>query len=345
MNRQLNIAVTGLNATDNPGPGIPIIRSLKESTFFSAKIIGLSYELLEPGIFMYDAIDKCYQIPYPQFGCNALLDRIKEINQKEKIDVIIPCLDAELKSFIYIEKELQELGIRMYIPTFQQFEERQKFNLENFCSKIGMHTPKTYTINRVEELNTLKESFPIVVKGKFYEANICFSLEDMQKAYYKMAAKWGTPVIVQEFIEGTEFNVTGCGDGKGGILSNVAMRKMLITDKGKAWAGITICNDAILGLAANFCEKTKWKGGFELELIKDKNDHIYILEINPRIPAWVYLATGVGHNIPEQTVLMAMGEKAEKKSGYAAGKMFVRYSWDMLVDQNDFCNYSLNKER
>lgn len=345
MNRHLTIAVTGLNATDNPGPGIPIIRSLKASTLFSSKIIGLSYELLEPGIFMYDTVDKCYQIPYPQFGSDALLERLKEINAKEKIDVIIPCLDAELKSFIYLEKELDKLGIKMCIPSLQQFEERQKFNLKSFCSKTGMHTPSTQIINSTSEINGIKYTYPVVVKGKFYEAAICRNLDETQNAYYKMAAKWGLPVIVQEFIDGTEFNVTGCGDGKGDILSNVAMRKMQITEKGKAWSGITINNERILALATRFCQETKWKGGFELELIKDKNDHIYILEINPRIPAWIYLATGVGHNIPEQTVLLALGEKPEKKTQYSAGKMFVRFSWDMLIDQKDYCKFLLNKER
>ena len=345
MNRHLTIAVTGLNATDNPGPGIPIIRSLKASTLFSSKIIGLSYELLDPGIFMYDIVDKCYQIPYPQFGSHALMERLKEINAKEKIDVIIPCLDAELKSFIYLETELERLGIKMCIPSLQQFEERQKFNLKSFCSKTGMLTPTTQIINSTTEINGLKNSYPIVVKGKFYEATICRNLDETQNAYYKMAAKWGLPVIVQEFIEGTEFNVTGCGDGNGDILSNVAMRKMQITEKGKAWSGITINNERILALATRFCQETKWKGGFELELIKDKNDHIYILEINPRIPAWIYLATGVGQNIPEQTVLLAIGEKPEKKTQYSAGKMFVRFSWDMLIDQKDYCKYSLNKER
>ena len=33
MKNEITIAITGLNATDNPGPGVPVIRSLKESQF------------------------------------------------------------------------------------------------------------------------------------------------------------------------------------------------------------------------------------------------------------------------------------------------------------------------
>ncbi len=34
-------------------------------------------------------------------------------------------------------------------------------------------------------------------------------------------------------------------------------------------------------------------------------------EINPRIPAWVYLAVGAGQNIPEALVNLALGKKVE----------------------------------
>ena len=39
-----HIAVTGLNAIDSPGPGIAVIRMLREAKRFKVRIIGLSYE-------------------------------------------------------------------------------------------------------------------------------------------------------------------------------------------------------------------------------------------------------------------------------------------------------------
>ncbi len=62
---KINVAVTGLNAIDSPGPGVPVIRALRDSKLFDVKIIGLSYESLEPGIYMHDIVDKTYQIPLP----------------------------------------------------------------------------------------------------------------------------------------------------------------------------------------------------------------------------------------------------------------------------------------
>ena len=79
----------------------------------------------------------------------------------------------------------------------------------------------------------------------------------------------GLPVIVQEYIKGTEVNVIALGDGLGNLIAAVPMRKQYITDKGKAWGGITIDDKAMLELARKIISQTKWKGGLELELIKN----------------------------------------------------------------------------
>ncbi len=49
--QKITIAVTGLNNTDNPGPGVPVIRGAKDSKEFDIRVFGLVYENLEPGIY------------------------------------------------------------------------------------------------------------------------------------------------------------------------------------------------------------------------------------------------------------------------------------------------------
>jgi carbamoyl-phosphate synthase large subunit len=122
------------------------------------------------------------------------------------------------------------------------------------------------------------------------------------------------------------------------------MRKQYITDKGKAWGGISIADETMLEMTRKFLKNTNWRGGFELELMKDKNGELFLLEINPRLPAWIYLAVGVGQNIPEALVNLAMGEKVEPFTGYEVGKMFIRYAWDMIVDREEFEKISLTGE-
>ena len=347
MNKpKYTIGVTGLNAIDNPGPGVPVIRALREAASFDVRIIGFSYEALEPGIYMEGIADKVYQLPYPSIGTEDLYDRLVEIQQIENIDVIIPNFDAELFSFIKLEPKLKKLGIKLFLPTLKQFEEREKINLTEFGEKYGINVPDSkavHTLSKAKEESEDMET-PFLVKGKFYDATVVYNDEQLTTAFNKISAKWGTPIILQEFVHGVEYNITGLGDGKGNTMAAVPMRKQYITEIGKAWGGIAVADQKMLDLTNDFISKTKWKGGFELELMKTKDGKFHLLEINPRIPAWIYFAVGVGQNIPESLVNLAMGNKVEPYDSYEVGKMFIRYSWDMMVDLKDFEKISTTGE-
>lgn len=346
MNKKpITIAVTGLNNIDSPGPGIPVIRALRESTFFEPRIIGLAYEKLEPGIFMHELVDKTYMVSYPSEGSDALIERVLEIHRKEKIDVLIPNFDAELYAFMKSAEVLKKAGIATFLPTVAQFEERHKSNLPEYGEKYGLDIPKSQPVGTLEELEkAIKEyDFPVMIKGKYYDAYIAQNLAQAQNYFFKISAKWGTPVIVQEYIIGTELNVTALGDGEGNTTGAVAMRKTYITDKGKAWGGITIDEPRLIEITDRVMQQTRWRGGMEIEMIKS-NDKIYIIEINPRIPAWVYLAVGAGQNHPEALVKLALGMKVEPFSTYEVGKMFVRYSYDMIVSIKELEKLTINGE-
>jgi carbamoyl-phosphate synthase large subunit len=344
--RKVTVAVTGLNNIDSPGPGIPVIRGIRESKVFEVRIIGLAYEHLEPGIYMSDLVDKTYMIPYPAEGKDALFHRLLEIHKKEKIDVIIPNFDAELFSFIKLEKKLGEIGIKTYLPTLEQFEERNKSNLPAYGEKYGVNVPTGTEVFSISDLsNTLKSmNYPVMIKGKYYDAYAANSMEQAVTFFSNMSAKWGFPVIVQEFIKGTEVNVIALGDGNGNLIAAVPMRKQYITEKGKAWGGITIEDPTLLNLAKKIISQTKWRGGMELELIRSSDNKLYLLEINPRIPAWVYLAVGAGQNIPEALLKLTMGIEVIPFTRYDVGKMFVRYSYDMIVDLELFSRLTTTGE-
>ncbi|NCA20570.1 MAG: ATP-grasp domain-containing protein [Crocinitomicaceae bacterium] len=337
--RKITVAVSGLNNIDSPGPGIPVIRALKESEFFDVRIIGLSYENLEPGLYMRDLVDKSYSIPLPSSGTSTLLERLRYIHDVEAIDVIIPNFDAELHSFIKLANQLKaDFGIETCLPTQEQFESRHKSVLYNFGVENEVKVPFSKMIFTPQEINSLKNEFtyPLVIKGKYYDASIAATPEQAVNYFHKISAKWGLPIIVQEFVSGNEVNVTAIGDGKGNCIGAVPMRKLYITDKGKAWAGVSLADENLIEITNRVISNSKWKGGCELEFIKSKDGEYYLLEMNPRFPAWVYLAVGCGQNHPEALVRMALGEDVEPFDSYDIGKLFVRYSFDQIVDLKDF---------
>jgi len=342
--RPVTIAVTGLNNIDSPGPGIPVIRSIRESKMFEPRVIGLAYENLEPGIYMHHLVDKTYMVPYPSQGSDALIERVLEIHRSEHFDVLIPNFDAELHAFIKSAPLLRSEGIATMLPTMAQFEERHKSNLPEFGKKYGVNIPRSVPVSNTREMEDAanKYKFPIMVKGKYYDAYIARNMHEAEAFFFKVSAKWGYPVIIQEFIEGTELNVVALGDGTGTTVGAVPMRKTYITDKGKAWGGITIEEPRLLEITRKIIRQTKWRGGMELEMIKSSDGTLYIIEINPRIPAWVYLATGAGQNQPEALLKLALGMETAPFTDYEVGKMFIRYSYDLIIGIKEFEQLTMN---
>jgi len=113
-NKKLSIAVSGLNVTDNPGPGVSVIRSIRDSLEFDGIITGLAFDPLDPGIYMRGICDNVFLMPYPSQGSDHLLERIKEIHSKIPLDVIIPTLDSELDAYLRISGELEKMGIKSF---------------------------------------------------------------------------------------------------------------------------------------------------------------------------------------------------------------------------------------
>lgn len=346
MKRKLVIAITALNAIDSPGPGVAVIRAIRECKDFQVRIIGLSYEALEPGLYMHDLVDKTYQIPYPTGGTDSLISRLEYIHEEEKLDLIIPNFDAELFSFIKLKDKLKSMGIQTFLPDLKHFEARDKIKLFEFGKQNGFLVPKDKVIYELRELKKMEDEleYPIVVKGKFYDAVVARNFDQVEKAFLKIQAKWGLPIIIQDFIKGTEINIAALGDGEGNAISIIPMRKLYITDKGKAWAGITLEDDKLIELARKFVEKTTWRGGCELEVMLTDDGKPYIMEVNPRFPAWIYLTAAAGQNQPASLVKMAMGEKVEPFTEYEVGKIFIRYAWDLITDIKEFQTISGNGE-
>lgn len=335
--RPLNIAVTGLNATDNPGPGVAVIRALRASPDFKGRIIGLAYDALEPGIYARDLVDDVFIVPYPSQGVEALLARLRAIDAKVGIDVLIPTLDAELDAFIALGPHLRELGIGTFLPSRAQLAVRAKSHLAELGRQTGINVPKTKVLTSLAELYRVHEEipYPFFVKGPYYGATLARSIDDATKAFTAAEASWGLPIIVQAHVAGEEFDVVAVGDGRGGLVGAVPMKKLSLTDKGKGWAGITVKDPALLDAAARFVAKTRWRGPCEVEVIKDRAGELHLLEVNPRFPAWVYLSAGAGQNLPWAVACLAAGRPVALDD-YRVGTMFVRISLDQIADLSVF---------
>lgn len=329
----LAIGVSGINAVDNPGPGVPVARSLKEDADLRARIVGLAYDAMEPGLYLDWVVDKSFLLPYPSGDGEALFTRLLDIRSRHGLDLVIPNLDAELPFYIQRADALAKHGIRTFLPTLDQFKLRGKDRLQDIAERIGLALPRTRVIHSLGQLMTAVDELglPVMVKGSFYKAYRCATPSEAVAHFHDLVAEWGYPVIVQQVVAGDELNVVGLGDGEGGSLGQVAIKKLSVTALGKIWTGVTVHHAAMLAATERFVREFRWRGPFELECIV-QGDRVYLIEVNPRFPAWVYFSTGVGLNLPARLARRCLGRPVPPAPDYAAGKLFVRYTYEVVTD-------------
>jgi len=334
------VGVSGINAGDNPGPGAGIARSLKEDGLLAAagtrvRVVGLAYDALEPGIYMDWLFDSSFTLPYPSSGGDDFLHRILEIRAAGGLNWIIPNLDLELPLYIKYADELQAAGIRTFLPSMRQFRLRGKDKLPEAAATIGVDVPETFVVTNDDELHAACDrlGFPVVVKGAFYQAYTAYTPHEAAIKFRAIAAEWGYPVIVQERVAGEELNLVGVGDGRGELLGAVAMKKTSTTSLGKVWSAVSLKNELLTTAAERFVAGLKWRGPFEMECILDpRSERLCLIEINPRFPAWSYFATGLGVNLPARMIRAVAGLPLGPRPDYEAGRMFMRYTGELVTD-------------
>jgi len=336
----ITVAITGMNArADNPGPGVAVARCLRDAQEFTGRIIGLGYDALDPGLYLREYCDSAYLLPYPSAGDEAFMTSLRAIHQEEKIDVILPCLDAELPGMVRLTPQLHEMGIRYLLPTPEQLRLRNKDRLPELARHAGIHCPEIKTVTHSGFFYQCQEegwSYPMVVKGLFYGAHIVHNADQAADAFREIAAQWGYPVLVQRLVEGEEYNLTAVCDGSGNMLGEVMMKKMAVTDKGKAWSGVSIFDQTLYDASAALIKAINWRGPLEVEVMRDNTGHYQLIEINPRFPAWIYLSAGVGRNLPLMLLQLILGQALAELPAVRPGVLFIRHAIENIVQQSEF---------
>jgi carbamoyl-phosphate synthase large subunit len=340
------VAITGMNARpDNPGPGVSVARCLKESPEFSGRIIGLGYDALDPGLYLREYCDAAYLLPYPSAGDEAFITSLKAIHEAEGIDVLIPCLDAELPGMVRLTPQFDEMGIRYLMPTAGQLQLRNKDRLPELADHAGIQCPEIKSVSQVGFFYNCQEegwSYPLVVKGLFYGASIVDSADEAADAFREIAAQWGYPVLVQRLVEGEEYNLTAVCDGSGNMLGEVMMKKMAVTDKGKAWAGVSVFDQTLYDASAALISAINWRGPLEVEVMRDTQGRYQLIEINPRFPAWIYLSVGVGRNLPLLLLQLILDQVTGELPDAQPGVLFIRHAVETIVPQAEFESVIMN---
>lgn len=333
MKSYITVAITGFHSTDSLKPGLNVARSIKEALGEGVKIISIESYPISPSLGLPDLIDEAYLIPTASEGPSKVLDSLQGIVNKTKIDVLIPNDDEEVQLFSEIQEDIRALGVEVLIPSSEKVFAVSKEKLYSFGKKQGYLIPFTKVFNKWSEFenNGSLLNYPFVLKGILCDSYLVHSKEEAKVYFDRIAKIWDPPVIVQEFIPGEEYSVVALANWDSEVIGAVAMKKFGINEKGTTWAGATVMEPRLLDLAAKIISDLGWIGPLEIEAIKKENsESFYIIEINPRFPAWTYLATRAGQNLPLVLLNIARGKRVEKLPSYKSGLMFMRTSSEVV---------------
>jgi diaminopimelate decarboxylase len=156
-----------------------------------------------------------------------------------------------------------------------------------------------------------EHNWRVWLKGPYYDAARTPSWDAFEAARNALTKVWSTEkLFLQAHVSGYEESVM-LSAYEGELLGCVSMRKRDITPEGKTWAGdISEVPSSFEAPLRRMVKELNWTGGGELEMVRDASNQLWLLEMNPRFPAWVHGATLAGHNLPALLVQGATGRKA-----------------------------------
>lgn len=344
FNKTIHIGITAFQASDYYSTAIGVIRSLKKSTLFDVRIIALTYEPLEVCNYLREFVDAAYQIPYPSAGQEALFNRLIQIQQKDPIQILFSTFDPELLQFIKSINDFKNLQINTFLPTQNQFEMCKSNNIDIVSKRYGFLTPVNQLLFDSKTLSAMFD-FPVALKGKYEDWQLAKSPEQFHGYFNKISSQWGMPVLAQKVIKGKWVSVAALGNGKGDTIGAVAVEKQNLTSKSDNLVYITVNDTETINAVKLFIQSTNWQGACTFGFTRTEKNELYLLDITPRFPDWVYLATQSGQNLPEAWVSLALGDFLKPLPNFENGKMLLRYAREIVCDVEDYQRFAEKNER
>jgi diaminopimelate decarboxylase len=306
----MKLYISGLYSGTNPQPGIGLARSLR-AAFPDATLVGVDYSSRSSGLHWTDFDELFLQRPWEELDLETYARAITQILDSgaywlSGIDLEImwlasvfceghPNLLSPPRTAVRrIAKPAVEAhrGLPVRIPTFICAAEHADWDLHAFCRR---------------------HDWNVWLKGPYYEAIRTRTWDAVESARAAIKKAWSTDnVFVQAHVTGYEESI--CFSAyQGELLACVYMRKREITQEGKTWAGdiAEVAEDFAVPLRA-MVKALNWTGGAELEMVRDTSGQLWMIECNPRFPAWVHGATIAGCNLAASLVEQATGVRAQR---------------------------------
>jgi carbamoyl-phosphate synthase large subunit len=274
-----------------------------------------------PGRFFSDTF---YQVP--AIRDPGYIDRVLQLTEKEKIELVIPFKDTELGLFAARRSDFETIGARLMLSDAQAVLDcEDKLRTLARFRHAGVKTPEIYR-------DTVPPLFPAVWKSRgLGEETSGFSLvwNESELASAKLLQPHG---ILQEYVRGQEYtlDVYCTHDFEPRILvprERLALRSY-VTDVGRtsAW-------EPFLEEVTRIAKTFRLRGVINIQVFRNEDGHSY-LEINPRISGGFHLSLQAGFDLVAALRNYLLGEELPAGiSPYKEGLTMARYDEAVFFEE------------
>jgi len=230
---------------------------------------------------------------------------------------------------INLAEELQRRGVKIIgtdVAAIEKSENRDSF--EKILEELNIPQPKGRAVTKIEDgVNAASEiGYPVLVRPSYVlggRAMQIVSNESALRHYLKTAVEIDEdkPVLVDKYIEGKEAEVDAICDGHDvfipGIMEHVERTGIHSGDSISVYPSFSL-SDKVKETIIEYTKRLGLGIGiiglFNIQFIVDKNDNVYVIEVNPRSSRTVpFLSKATGYQMADIATLVILGKSLREQ--------------------------------
>ena len=268
----------------------------------------------------YTTADKLYFEPLTPEDVMAIVDF-------EGPEGVIASLGGQ--TAINLAEPLMERGVKIIgtdCEAIERAENRDSF--EKILLELGIPQPKGRAVTAIEDgvAAAAEIGYPVLVRPSFVLGGRAMQIvanEDQLRHYLKTAVEIDEdkPVLVDKYIQGKEVEVDAICDGRDvfvpGIMELVERTGIHSGDSISVYPTFSI-SDRVKGTILQYAKKLGLGIGiiglYNIQFIVDKDDNVFIIEVNPRSSRTVpFLSKSTGYSLADIATEVIMGKSLKEQ--------------------------------
>ena len=230
---------------------------------------------------------------------------------------------------INLAQPLTDRGVKIIgtdCAAIDRAEDRHAF--ESLLRELNIPQPKGRAVTKIEDgLAAAKEiGYPVLVRPSFVLGGRAMQIvakEEQLRHYLKTAVEIDEdkPVLVDKYIQGKEVEIDAICDGRDvfvpGIMELVERTGIHSGDSISVYPSYSISN-RVKGIILQYAKKLGLGIGivglFNIQFIVDKDDNVFIIEVNPRSSRTVpFLSKATGYSLADIATEVILGKSLKEQ--------------------------------